>query len=100
MNNQLKKGVLEMAILGFLNQEEEYGYAIVQKLEEYIKVKESSIYIILTRLSQNGYLDVRKDKNGSRTVKIYSISSEGVKYLNDLYEQWEEINNLINKSRE
>lgn len=100
MNNQLKKGVLEMAILGFLNQEEEYGYAIVQKLEEYIKVKESSIYIILTRLSQNGYLDVRKDKNGSRTVKIYIISSEGVKYLNDLYEQWEEINNLINKSRE
>lgn len=99
MNNQLKKGILEMVILSFLLKEEMHGYLIVQKLDPFIKVKESSIYVILVRLAQNGYLNVRSDMNGARMVKMYSISDSGRKYLDVLYEQWEEITYLVDFSR-
>lgn len=96
MNNQLKKGVLEMAILGILTKESLHGYAVVQQLENYIKIKESSVYIILARLTQNNYLQTEMGLNGSRKVKFYILSNEGHVYYKELLAQWQEINVLVN----
>lgn len=95
MNNQLKKGVLDLIILGLLMREEIHGYAIVQKLDSYFKVKESSVYIILTRLEQNGYLTHRYDYNNNRKVKFYSVTDEGKRYFAELYESWNELNEVV-----
>lgn len=99
MNNQLKKGVLDLVILGMIANEDMYGYLIVQKLDEFLKVKESSIYIILTRLSQNNYLEAYDGYNGARKVKIYKITSAGEVYLKELYQHWDEINLLVDSVR-
>lgn len=98
MNNQLKKGVLELAILGLLDKEELYGYLIVQKLEPFIKVKESSVYILLSRLKQNGYVDERLDLNGKRKVYYLKLNDSGREYKNQLIVQWEELKVLIDET--
>lgn len=99
MNNQLKKGILEMAILGFLKEEELYGYLIIKKVEKYIKIKESSIYIVLTRLAQANYLDIREESKGKRIIKHYKLNEAGIKYLSTLKEQWDEINLLVEAAK-
>lgn len=98
MNNQLKKGVLELAILGILDKEELYGYLIIQKLEPYVKVKESSVYILLSRLKQNGYVDERLDLNGKRKVYYLKLNDSGREYKKQLEQQWHELKILIEET--
>lgn len=99
MNNQLKKGVLDLVILSLIKNKDMHGYLVVQKLEPYIKVKESSIYIILTRLTQNNYLESYTELNNNRKVKVYKITQEGENYLEDLDKNWDEITELVNSVR-
>lgn len=100
MNNQLKKGVSEILILEFLSKTENYGYKISEYLNQYIEMKQSSVYIILSRLEQTNYLDIRVQKQGNRDVKYYLITDEGRVYLKQLYDQWDEINVAIAATKE
>jgi len=95
MNNQLKKGVLELAIMGLLDQEELYGYLIVQRLEPYIKVKESSVYILLSRLKQNDYVDERVEMNGKKKINYLRLNAKGKEQKKLLQKQWNELEILI-----
>lgn len=99
MGHQLKKGVIELIILKLINNREYYGYEISQYINKYIKFKESSVYIILSRLEQNGKVKTRKDRNklNNKLVKYYIISADGKEYLKEVNQQWEEINILINE---
>ena len=55
MDTQLKKGVLELAILYQLREGEEYGYEIMKRIrEEFPDVYEGSVYAILRRLAAEG----------------------------------------------
>ncbi len=98
MNQQLKKGVIELILLNLIKEKEMYGYEISQFINEHIHFKESSIYIILSRLEQNGYITVRKDKSplNNKIVKYFLISKSGQAYLEDMQKQWDQINNLLN----
>ncbi len=102
MNKQLKKGVMELIILYLLNEKEYYGYELSQFINEYIRFKESSIYIILSRLELNGHVDVRRDKSplNNKIVKYYKINDEGSKYLKEMEEEWFSINKLFKVAQE
>ena len=58
---QLRKGLMELCVLNVLRGGESYGYEIVQALKriEELAVSESTVYPILTRLRQDGFLKVR-----------------------------------------
>lgn len=99
MNNQLKKGVSEIIILEFLKTEN-YGYAISEYMNEFITMKLTSVYAILTRLESKGYLQYRVEMQGKKAMKFYTITYEGRQYLEDLYKQWNEINEFITYTKE
>lgn len=99
MNNQLKKGVSEIIILEFLKKEN-YGYAISEYMNEFMTIKLTSIYAILSRLEEKGYLQYRVHMHGKKTMKYYSITYEGREYLDKLYSGWNEINNFITHTKE
>lgn len=99
MNNQLKKGISEIIILEFLKQEN-YGYIISEYINRFIEMKMSSIYAILTRLEQKGLLSVRIDMQGKKTIKYYNTTPLGSEYLENLYSQWNEINQFILYTKE
>jgi len=53
---QLRKGLMEMAVLNLLQNGKIHGYEIVQKLKrlEGLKIREGNIYAILARLRIDG----------------------------------------------
>lgn len=50
---QLRKGVVELAILAAIGRGETYGYRIVEQLKglEGLELTESTVYPVLTRLA-------------------------------------------------
>lgn len=99
MNDQLKKGISEIIILEFLKKEN-YGYAISEYMNRFISIKLTSVYAILSRLEQKGLLQFRTEMQGKKAIKYYTITYEGREYLNQLYTQWDEINNFITHTKE
>jgi PadR family transcriptional regulator PadR len=91
---QLKKGVFEILVLQLLSQEDKYGYQLISELSEksqgMFAMKEGTLYPILYRLEDDGYVESRwsepKGKEVSR--KYYSITSEGKKTLVQLKALW------------
>ena len=53
---QLRKGILELAVMGVLYHEKHYGYSLVRVLCERgsISLKDGTIYPILARLDRDG----------------------------------------------
>ena len=57
-NTQLLKGVLEFCVLKFISREPTYGYEIVMHLKQvgFSDLSESTLYPLLLRLEQQGFL--------------------------------------------
>lgn len=96
-NDSLKRGSnIEMIILSILKGEDCYGYQLSQLVQEYsagiISLPEGSLYPALYRLSDNGYISSQKRQVGKRLSRIYyHIEAEGIEYLNELVNEY---NNL------
>ena len=77
---QLRKGVVELAILAAIGRGETYGYRIVEQLKglEGLELTESTVYPVLTRLARDGFLAVRTEESPSGpTRRYYRLTSEG-----------------------
>ncbi len=94
-DQQLKKGVLELLILSMISEKDMYGYELICEIENksrgLIYLKEGSLYPILYRLEDYGYVTVYEvKKEGSKqSKKYYSITDDGKKQLNEWYETWD-----------
>jgi PadR family transcriptional regulator PadR len=60
---QLRKGVVELAVLATIARGATYGYRIVAGLRglEGLEFTESTVYPVLTRLAREGHLAVRAE---------------------------------------
>ena len=88
---QLRKGVLEYCVLLTLRRGEGYGYEIVQALKriEDLAVSESTVYPILGRLREEGFLksrDVRSDAGPPR--RYFSLTPPGRVRLAEMNAYW------------
>ena len=88
---QLRKGLLEYCVLLTLRRGEGYGYEIVQALKriEDLAVSESTVYPILGRLREEGYLksrDVRSDAGPPR--RYFSLTPPGKVRLAEMNAYW------------
>lgn len=95
--SQIKRGTLEYCILLMINKKTYYGYEILQKLNKYpvITAKESTIYPLLRRLLNDGYLSStwQETSEGLPPRKYYAITKKGEEYLQAMSHEW---NNLLN----
>jgi PadR family transcriptional regulator PadR len=77
---QLRKGVVELAILASIARGESYGYQIVERLRELdgLSLTESTVYPVLTRLARDGALAVRLEASpAGPTRRYYRLTPEG-----------------------
>ncbi|WOO86538.1 PadR family transcriptional regulator [Mollicutes bacterium LVI A0039] len=96
MNTQLKKGTIELAILKFLNIEDNYGYEVGKFISKEIDVKEGTIYLILQRLEKAGVLEsYLKSEENSKRRKYYKLTVEGLEYLEALLIEWKKLSQFI-----
>ncbi|WP_419743702.1 PadR family transcriptional regulator [Macrococcoides bohemicum] len=100
VHNQMMKGLLDGAILGLISQGETYGYEILEKLKEneFPEISDGSIYPVLLRLDEKGYVSTRmiKSDTGGPKRKYYSITKEGLEELKVFKEKWDLLNTGIN----
>lgn len=98
-DTQLRKGVVELAVLASIGRGEAYGYRIVEQLQklEGLKLTESTVYPVLTRLARDGYLAVRAEVSPSGpTRRYYRLTVEGKQHLRQLAQSWRTVSQSLN----
>jgi len=100
-SSQMRKGVLEFCILTLLSDEDGYASDVIQKLKlAKLIVVEGTLYPLLTRLKNDGLLTYRWEESKSGPPrKYYKISEEGITYLAELGDIWDELVETVNNIR-
>jgi len=96
--SQMRKGVLEYCILSILEKKEAYVSDIITKLKEAkLLVVEGTLYPLLTRLKNEGFLSYHwaESKSGPPR-KYYKLTEVGKKFLTELNSTWEDLVAAVN----
>src|SRR5579864_2307118 len=100
-NPNFMNGVPELLILRLLQQEEMYGYEIVQAIrnrtDAVIAVGEGVVYPVLHGLERDEALKSRRKVVNGRSRVYYSITRSGLRRLADLSETWTNLAEAIYK---
>ena len=91
MDNQLKRGLLDVCVLAAIKNEDSYGYQIIKDMKPYLELSESTLYTILKRLEAARMLTVRSAEHGGRLRKYYHITPAGLRRIEEFREEWKEI---------
>ena len=91
MDNQLKRGLLDVCVLAAIKNEDSYGYKIIKDMKPYLEMSESTLYTILKRLESAKMLTVRTAEHDGRLRKYYHIENSGLKRIEEFKDDWMEI---------
>jgi len=84
---QLRKGILELAVMGVLYHERHYGYSLIKVLCERgsIALKEGTVYPILARLDRDGLVVSEWVESGQGPPrKYYTLARSGRQLFEEL----------------
>lgn len=94
---ELKRGTLVLSVLSQLS-EKEYGYSLVQKLEEKgVPIEPGTLYPLLRRLEKQELLSSEWDTTESRPRKFYVLSEKGKRVFVKLKKEWSALNATMDK---
>lgn len=88
---QLRKGLVEFAVLILLRDREAYGYQLLEELRTSpaLDVTESTLYPILARLARDGVLSVRVEPSPKGPPRrYYRLTPSGRRQLAERQRQW------------
>jgi PadR family transcriptional regulator PadR len=91
MNTQFKKGVLELCVLALLTKKNMYGYDLVNEISKNIEISEGTIYPLLRRLKNVGYVTtyLQESQEGAPR-KYYKLTPSGLKITGEMQKDWED----------
>jgi len=100
-NLQLKKGSAELMILSLIEDQPRHGYDISKLIEQRsagaVKFRVASLYPLLYRLEQRGWIDGRwVEKAGQRRRRYYHLTKDGKRVLAAQRRGWLEFVQAIN----
>lgn len=95
-DNSFRRGVMSLVILALLNQEDMYGYQLVQETEKQsggrLITQEGSLYPVLYKLLDQGFISDRKVQVGKRMTRVYyHLEPAGEEKLRELIQEYEEM---------
>ena len=90
---QMRKGILDYCILAILSRKDSYAPKIIARLKKTnLIVVEGTLYPLLTRLKNAGYLSYRWEESPQGPPrKVYTLTDAGREYLHFLDEAWDEL---------
>jgi len=96
--SQMRKGVLEFCILSIIRQGEVYPSDIVDKMKgANLNILEGTLYPLLTRLKNAGYLTYRwVESNSGPPRKYFLLTEKGHAFYAELEQTWQELSNAVN----
>ena len=91
-----RRGVMSLVILGLLKREDMYGYQLVQETSlssgGLITTQEGSLYPVLYKLLDQGYISDRRVQVGKRMTRIYyHLEPAGEERLQELIREYEAV---------
>ena len=91
---------LEMLYLKILDEKDCYGYEITHTLKERrhgkINVKEGTMYPILYKFEEIGYITSKKKLIGKKMTRVYyHLEPSGKEYLDKIYSEYKDMVNVI-----
>lgn len=95
-------GSTNLLVLSLLQHKDMYGYEIIRELEirsdDTFKFKEGTLYPVLHRLENEGFLKSYKEKaETGRERKYYKVTPKGVKQLKEEKKQWKVFSTSLNQ---
>ncbi|EHL17154.1 PadR family transcriptional regulator [Peptoanaerobacter stomatis] len=97
MNIQFKKGVLELLVLSLLIEKDMYGYELVEKISAHIDISEGTIYPLLRRLKNDGYVDTYlQESQTGPPRKYYKLTDTGRASQNSQIKEWTDFTSSVN----
>lgn len=92
---ELRRGILALAVLSRLD-EERYGYSLINSLSEKgLEIEQGTLYPLLRRLESQGLLTSKWNVEGSRPRRYYQTSDEGADMLEVLAAEWRDLAEVI-----
>ncbi|MCM3633826.1 MULTISPECIES: PadR family transcriptional regulator [Paenibacillus] len=92
---ELKRGTLVLLVLSQLHQPE-YGYSLIQKLEEKnAPIEAGTLYPLLRRLEKQQLLKSEWDTTESRPRKFYMLSEQGKEVYAKLKSEWQTLSQQL-----
>jgi PadR family transcriptional regulator PadR len=100
---ELKKGSVELLILAMLEDRPRHGYEIGKLIElrsdGRIKFRISSLYPILCRMEEKGWIKGRwVEKKGERRRCFYRLTAKGTRAFKDEQETWMEFTAAVEQA--
>lgn len=98
--SQLRKGVLDLAVLAILDTAESYGYELSQALiaAGFDDLGDATIYGTLRRLEQGGLVASRLvPSNDGPARKYHRITAAGRQELLDGAQRWRDLVDVMNR---
>ena len=97
LRQELRRGVLVLAVLGSLKQPH-YGYSLRKQLQDAgIDIDEGTLYPLVRRLADQGLLDSEWQKGDGRERRYYQLSAVGNDLLANLSSEWKSLNSNLEK---
>jgi PadR family transcriptional regulator, regulatory protein PadR len=99
-DRELKKGSAELLVLSLVEHRARHGYEIGKLIDErsnrQIRFKAASLYPLLYRLEQRGWIHGRwVERAGERRKRYYKLTAEGRKVLAAHRSTWDGFVNAI-----
>lgn len=80
--------MFELLVLSVTEKEDAYGYQISQIIKRVSNTKDSTLYPILKRLQEQGFLTVYDQSYQGRNRRYYRITEAGRRQYHMLSEEW------------
>jgi PadR family transcriptional regulator PadR len=99
---QLRKGLLELAILNSLGSGPLYGYDIVRRLADLdsLVITEGTVYPILSRLRNEEYVETYiEESSAGPPRKYYRLTPRGRDELRHMNQHWQKLHDALGTLR-
>jgi len=84
---RITKNLLDIQILKLIQTQPMWGYMIKKQVEaKYgVKLRHGALYPLLNELERKKFLTSRRQQQGGRTRKVYSMTEKGNQYITAYY---------------
>ena len=103
--DSFKRGTVDLVVLSVLMERDMYGYEIVKAIKDKsdgnYEIPLGTLYPVLYRFIENGYLTDRDEIVSKRLRKYYHLEDSGKEYYKALLQEYKKISegvNLITKA--
>lgn len=89
--------LLDGMVLAILERQDYYGYALTQEMQKAISLSESTMYPVLRRLNQGGYLTTYQQSYQGRNRRYYRITRKGEQHLSRVRKLWNDYKESLDR---